>query len=231
MPRITLATMTALLFCGSVIDQQRLSGQEPTQRPSAAVEEPARQPSVQLERRGEKHFDQRARADGQGPIPIPPPKQRARGDAGAPAPATTTGNMATVVLSSLAIVLGLFFFVVWLSRRAFPKASASLSSDVLEILGRAPLASRHHLQLIRLGHRLLLVSVTADKAETLTEIIDPDEVNHLTSLCRQQQPGSITDSFRQVLHQLGSPTGTSGQQARASLDELGLVAAGERRRG
>ena len=119
---------------------------------------------------------------------------------------TTAGNMGTVVLSSLAIVLGLFFFVVWLSRRAFPKATAPLSTEVLEIVGRSPLAARHQLQLIRLGRRLLLVSVTPERAETLTELTDPDEVNHLVGLCRQQQAGSITDSFRQVLHQLGSPT-------------------------
>ena len=88
----------------------------------------------------------------------------------------------------------------------FPPLHPFDSSDVIEVLGRTPLASRHHLQLIRLGRRLLLVSVTADHAETLTEITDVDEVNHVTSLCRRQQPGSITDSFRQVLHQLDHKT-------------------------
>jgi len=202
MSRITLAAIIALLWSGPAIGQQRLPGQEPAQRPPAATGQPARQQVAQVERRGNQQLDPRARADRAGAIPIPPPKQGARDATRAPAGATTTGNMATVVLSSLAIVLGLFFFVVWLSRRAFPKATASLSRDIIEILGRAPLTSRHHLQLIRLGHRLLLVSVTPDHAEALTEITDLDEVNHLTSLCRQQQPGSITDSFRQVLHQL-----------------------------
>lgn len=206
MSRITLAAIIALLLSGPAIGQQRLPGQEPAQRPNAAMGQPARQQLAQLERRGDQQLDPRVQADRSGAIPIPPPKQGVRDAARTPASATTTGNMATVVLSSLAIVLGLFFFVVWLSRRAFPKASVSLSSDVLELLGRAPLTSRHHLQLMRLGHRLLLVSVTPDHAEALTEITDPDEVNHLTSLCRQQQPGSITDSFRQVLHQLDRKT-------------------------
>ena len=110
----------------------------------------------------------------------------------------------TVVLSSLAIVLGLFFLVVWLARTApFPNRQRFLPTDVLEVLGRSPLASRHHLQLIRLGRRLLLVSVTPERAETLTEITEPDEVNHLARLCRQNQAGSITDSFRQVLRSAG----------------------------
>ncbi len=116
----------------------------------------------------------------------------------------TTGNMALVVGSSLATVLGLFFLFVWVSRRAFPKASATLPGDVLEVLGRAPLTSRQHLQLIRLGRRLVLLSVAAERAEALSEITDPDEVHQLCGLCRQQQPGSVSDSFRQVLQQLGA---------------------------
>jgi flagellar biogenesis protein FliO len=139
--------------------------------------------------------------------------------------------MPMVVVSSLAIVLGLFFLVVWLSRRAFPRASASLSTEVLEIVGRSPLAHRHQLQLIRLGRRLLLVSVTPERAETLTEITDPDEVNHLISLCRQQQAGSISDSFRQVLHQLGAPAGASARKAGTGLDDLDPVSSGNRHRG
>jgi len=165
---------------------------------------------------------------GQGAVPLPPPKQRAPAGKSASAKPHSTGHVASVVASSLAIVLGLFFCVVWLARRALPKASASLSIEVLEVLGRAPLASRHNLQLIRLGRRLLLVSVTPDHAETLTEITDPDEMNHLTSLCRQQQPGSISDSFRQVLHQLGSAP--PSRQARAEIDEPALHPAADRRR-
>jgi flagellar biogenesis protein FliO len=71
-------------------------------------------------------------------------------------------------------------------------------------MGRSPLASRHNLQLIRLGRKLLLVSVTPDRAETLAEVTDPEEVDHLSALCRQSQPGSISTTFRQVLNQLGS---------------------------
>lgn len=155
------------------------------------------------------------------PIAVPPPKRSPRNADGRPDKPTTAGNMGLVVVSSLAIVLGLFFLVVWISRRAFPKSAAPLSSEVLEIVGRCPLATRHQLQLIRLGRRLLLVSVTPDRAETLAELTDPDEVNHLVGLCRQQQAGSITDSFRQVLHQLGS-TSKSGTD-RSATDELELA--------
>lgn len=138
------------------------------------------------------------------PIPLPPPvavsePSQRRQDAGQRG---DRRNMAMVVTSSLAIVLGLFFLVLWLSRRGTPKAGQPLPTDALEILGRTPLAARHNLQLIRLGHHLLLVSVSPDTARTLLDITDVDEVNHLIALCRQDQPGSITASFRQVLQQM-----------------------------
>ncbi len=143
------------------------------------------------------------------PIPLAPPSRNRTKGQSKPTIGSHPTRVATVVFSSLAIVLGLFFFVVWISRRASPRASASLPSDVLEVLGRAPLSSRHNLQLIRLGTRLLLVSVSTDGARTLAEISDGDEVNHLSGLCRQAQPGSITASFRHVLNQFGSPGAAS----------------------
>ncbi len=233
MPRITLALFLALLLCGSAAGQHAAPGRESPARISTAAGSLGAPSSAGPAPRDAGPALVRSGARDVGPLPLPPPKAgaRRRGEPSAAAATTTAGNVATVVLSSLAIVLGLFFFVVWLSRRAFPKATGTLSKDVLEVVGRAPLASRHHLQLIRLGHRLLLVSVTPDHAETLTEITDLDETNHLLSLCRQQQPGSISDSFRQVLQQLGASPDPTGSPARAGRDELGLTATGDRRRG
>lgn len=160
------------------------------------------------------------------PIELPAPQDTAsEGDDEAESrPARDGPSVTWVVLSSLAIVLGLFFLVVWLARRALPRSAASLPKDVLEVLGRSPLAARHNLQLIRLGRRLLLVSVTPETAETLAEITDADEVNHLASLCRQGQPDSITGSFRQALHQLGSPQQAGDERVGSRSNSLGFGA-------
>jgi flagellar biogenesis protein FliO len=162
------------------------------------------------------------------PIPIPKRKRTSSSDKLAPLEArrASTGRTIRVVLSSMAIVLGLFFLVVWLARRALPKSATTLPTDVLEVfdvlevLGRCPLGGRHQLQLIRVGHKLLLVSITSEGAKTLTEITDPDEVNHLTGLCRQGQSGSITNSFRQVLHQLGTQPTSRSRPTAGSSDAL-----------
>ncbi len=157
-----------------------------------------------------------------GPIPIDPPtesrtsKSAPTSDSQSRSSRTTGRNVAWVVISSLAIVLGLFFLVVWVSRRALPKASANLPKEVLELLGRSPLGSRHHLQLVRLGHRLLLISVTQDGAETLSEITDQDEVNDVVASCRRQAADSVSGTFRNVLFQLGAGRTSSRRRPTSS---------------
>ena len=106
--------------------------------------------------------------------------------------------------SGLAIVIGLFLAVAWLMRRTAPANLAVLPKEVVEVLGRVPLGHQHHMQLVRFGNKLLLLSVTTAGAETLAEITDVDEVTRLAGLCGQGQPGSASQVFRQVFQQLAS---------------------------
>jgi flagellar biogenesis protein FliO len=122
------------------------------------------------------------------------------------------------VAGSLALVLGLFFLVAWTMRRAAPGGVVQLPREVVDVLGRAVLANRAQVHLIRCGNKLLLVSVSPTGIETLTEITDPDEVNRLAGLCRQAQPGSATAAFRHVLQQFAGQGGTPGPFVRGTQD-------------
>jgi len=102
---------------------------------------------------------------------------------------------------SLAVVLGIFFLVVWLLRRASPRGLGILPAEAFEVLGRAPLAHHQQVHLLRCGNKLLLVSVTATGAETLTEISDPAEVERLAGVCRQTRPAGRAATFRQAFRQ------------------------------
>lgn len=104
-------------------------------------------------------------------------------------------------LASLAVVLGLFFVVAWALRRGMPRGAAQLPSDVVEVLGRTPLASRQFAHLIRCGNKLVLIHLAPGSARTLTEITDPVEVDRLSGICRQAHLTSATVSFRQVFQQ------------------------------
>jgi len=139
-------------------------------------------------------------APGRG-LPLPP-----RGSNDNAARPNASGGLpsALSVGSSLAVVLGLFLLLAWALRRAAPGESAVLPAEVVEVLGRKVVAQRQQLQLLRCGRKLLLIVVTPDGAETLTEITDPLEVERLAGLCRQGQSGSATTAFRHVLREFSS---------------------------
>jgi hypothetical protein len=62
----------------------------------------------------------------------------------------------------------------------------------------------------------VLVSITPDGAEPLTEITDPVEIDRLLGLCRQRTPHSSTAEFDQVFRQLAeeaAPGGFLGDEA------------------
>jgi flagellar biogenesis protein FliO len=127
----------------------------------------------------------------------PPGKPSARWSSHSPVP--SLGAM----LTSLLIVVGLFLLVAWLLRKSLPSGGRSLPPDVVEVLGRVQLAPRQPAQLVRIGHKLILVSISAAGVRTLAEITDPLEVDRLAGLCRQAHPQSSSAAFRQVFQQFG----------------------------
>jgi len=114
------------------------------------------------------------------------------------------------ILTALAIVVGVFLLFVWLLRRGGAKTASVLPADVVSVLGRVPLASRQFAELLRVGNKLVLVSLTPTSAETLTEVTDPVEVDRLLGLCQQCSPHSTTKAFEQVFQQLSRDTSRSG---------------------
>jgi flagellar protein FliO/FliZ len=129
------------------------------------------------------------------------------------------------VAGSLGIVIGIFLLGVWVFRRAAPQGLTRLPHEVFEILGRAPLAGRQQVHLLRCGKKLLLVSVTPGGAETLTEITDPMEVDRLAGFCRQTHPQSSSAAFRQLFEQLASKRshrGVGERQLYSDVDLSGL---------
>jgi flagellar biogenesis protein FliO len=130
------------------------------------------------------------------------PRGKTRGER--PKESTKTDGLSPLLTtaSSLAMVVGLILLMAWLTRRAGSRTGTLLPTDVVERLGRAPLAARQHLELLRFGPKLLLVLVTPNGAETLAEITDTDEVTRLAGLCRQAHPDSATASFRRLFQQL-----------------------------
>jgi flagellar biogenesis protein FliO len=162
------------------------------------------------------------------PEPPPQPQEAApqalkltpptKAPAGAEKTPPSASGAITSVISSLAVVLGLFFVVVWLAKRNSPKGAALLPAEVIEVLGRAPLTPRQQMHVVRFGNKLLLVSLSPAGAEPLAEIDDPVEVERVLTICQELQQGSITETFRQVFSQFANEPAQEGFAGRDRAD-------------
>jgi flagellar biogenesis protein FliO len=134
------------------------------------------------------------------------------GDNGKLAKPIISGSVGPVVsmFASLFLVIMLFLVFALLFRKVTPNGSGLLPKELFESLGRAPLTQKIQLQLLRLGNRLILVSVTADGVQPITEITDPDEVVQLLGLCRRLDSNSSTQNFKKMLNALSEEPADGG---------------------
>jgi flagellar biogenesis protein FliO len=104
--------------------------------------------------------------------------------------------------ASLLVVVFLFLGAVLVLRKSQPKQFQKLPKDVVEVLGRTPIAPRQNLVVVRFGSKLILVSQQPGETRALSEIEDANETVRLTGLCESSRPESISNSFREVLQQV-----------------------------
>jgi len=112
-----------------------------------------------------------------------------------------TPNFAPIISvgSTLLIVIAAFFILALFLRKVTPQSARALPKEAFECLGRYYLTQKHQLQLLRMGNRILLVSVMPDGVSTLAEITDPDEAVSLLGLCRRLDTNSATEMFRKTV--------------------------------
>lgn len=113
----------------------------------------------------------------------------------------TLGAIVSVVVS-LAVVLLLFFAIAWLMRRGLPNSARRLPGEVVEVLGRAPLAGRQQMHLLRFGNKLLLVCASPSGVDTIGEITEPLEIDRLAGMCAQLEATSASTTFKQIFGQM-----------------------------
>jgi flagellar biogenesis protein FliO len=100
---------------------------------------------------------------------------------------------------SLFIVIAAFFLLVVLFRKVSPQGNRPLPKEAFECLGKYFLTQKHQLQVLRLGSRIVLVSVMPDGISTIAEITDPDEAVSFLGLCRRLDTNSATELFRKTV--------------------------------
>lgn len=116
--------------------------------------------------------------------------------------ASATGGAWWTTMGGLAVVLCVVGGLAWLARKHLPAAARGLPTAAVEILGRRTIEPRAAVHLVRCGNRILLLGSSPAGLTTLTEFSDPEEVDHLSGICRADEESQM--SFLQLFRKAES---------------------------
>ena len=106
------------------------------------------------------------------------------------------------VVGGLSLVLAIFYALVVFAKRNGGSVNGKVPEEVIQVLGQVPMDSRRHLQLVRLGSKILLLSVTNSSVESIGEIDDPVEVEHVISTMQRGRAVEDFQNFRRITNQI-----------------------------
>ncbi|HBJ34722.1 MAG TPA: hypothetical protein DDZ51_08155 [Planctomycetaceae bacterium] len=112
-------------------------------------------------------------------------------------------SMATplvTIASSLALVLGLFAALVWVSRKAQrgQGVARTVPDEVLRVLGRKHMGSLGTISIVRCGRTVMIVSQSASGIQSLATITDEAEVRHLEAACLGESSASFQATLGEI---------------------------------
>ncbi len=112
----------------------------------------------------------------------------------------TIAGPAVTVSASLAVVLGLFAALVWMTRRFGGRgmSQGALPKEIVQSLGSTALDPRTRVTMLRCGGRILVVAQTATGIHPLSEITDPEEVRQLTAACLGDAKQSFVSTLKSI---------------------------------
>lgn len=158
------------------------------------------------------------------PLTRPTESRQDEGEAAAPT-RSSAGSLLTTC-GALGLVLMLIFGLARAGRQRRAGGPGTLNDAVFEVLGTRRLTVKQSLQLVRIGSRILVLGVSDSGIETLSEITDPREVEHLADACRATAADSggqpLRAMYDQFLRQIGRPgsKATSSVTATRRISEL-----------
>lgn len=175
------------------------------------AEEPAAtgRPVVSLERRSHATISLQAPSASEADQTLPGRPLRPISDVdSADGPRRSAAMPLVTIGSSLAVVLGLFAALVWVSKKSGVAAhrGGTVPDQALQLLGQKSLGTAGSIALVRCGRRVLVVGLSSSGMQSLAEITDAEEVRHLESLCL----GTAPTSFREVLGEVPLSSAAGG---------------------
>lgn len=108
---------------------------------------------------------------------------------------TFTTGMKKLVFAVAAVTL-VFMVLLLVLKKFTPGDAPRLPKDVFEVLGKAPLAFRQQLYMMRCGKKIFIVSLSQNGLDRVGEIEDPEEVERLAKRCGGELPDA-GNAFRE----------------------------------
>lgn len=130
-------------------------------------------------------------------VPVPSsrtltPRVSKAGRGGPRSDQAATGGAWWTTMAGLAVVLSIVGGLAWLARKHLPATARGLPTAAVEVLGRRTIEPRAAVHLVRCGNRILLLGSSPAGLTTLTEFSDPEEVDHLSGICRADEESQMS---------------------------------------
>jgi len=95
----------------------------------------------------------------------------------------------------LAVVVALILGVAWVIKRFMPGSRMLTGAGVMEIVARLPLSGKQSLLLVKVGRRLILLGVSAERITALDVLDDPEQAALLLGEAASRRSDSISQAF------------------------------------
>jgi flagellar protein FliO/FliZ len=102
------------------------------------------------------------------------------------------------VVSSLAVVIGIFAALVWASRKSNGSSATGrvLPDEAIKVLGNKPLGSGSSILLIRCGRGMMVVGVSPAGMYPISHLTDQEEVRNLEAICEGGTPVTFGETLQ-----------------------------------
>ncbi len=118
-------------------------------------------------------------------------------------------------LLCVALVCGAFIGILVLAKRYLPGHRQYFAHPAMEVLGRTHLDQRRYVSLVRVGKRILVIGVSPDEINPLSEITDESEITTIMEVARPKTEAGLTIFQRLFQRQV---TETDAAETRAIVD-------------
>ncbi len=132
----------------------------------------------------------------------------------------TAAELIFYLILIVAMVVGLLFVL----KKIIPGSHRIFDSPAIEIIGKSHISQKQAIYLAKLGRRILVLGVSENSVNLLTEMDDADEVNGIRAINAQGGKESVTNAFKSVFkHKQGELTAAGASHGKTVQGELDKI--------